>query len=124
MVLAHACYDDYDDGQEAIPGAERSLAPEGSPLLANLGRASASGYLLDLSVSTLAILYSVPPRRPAEPVLLLTVRSVHAQMMAQLNAKERTLWEIAALAREAGWKVTGTTRAAGSLWAYTSAKPI
>ena len=51
MVLAHACYDDYDDdGQEAIPGAERSLAPEGSPLLANLGRASASGYLLDLSV--------------------------------------------------------------------------
>lgn len=48
MVLAHACYD--DNGQEAIPGAGRSLAPEGSPLLANLGRASASGYLLDLSV--------------------------------------------------------------------------
>ena len=51
MVLPHACYDDWADGQDAIPGAERTLAPEGSPLLANLGRASANGYQLDLSVS-------------------------------------------------------------------------
>ncbi|KAI9059147.1 S-adenosyl-L-methionine-dependent methyltransferase [Trametes sanguinea] len=93
MLLPLACVDDTEV-DEPIPGAVRSLAPEGSPLLANLGKASANGYLLDLS------------------------------MMAQLNAKERTLWEIAALAREAGWKVTGTTRAAGSLWAYTSAKPV
>ena len=51
MVLPHACYDDWADGHEAIPGAERTLAPEGSPLLANLGRASATGYQLDISVS-------------------------------------------------------------------------
>ncbi|TBU24980.1 S-adenosyl-L-methionine-dependent methyltransferase [Dichomitus squalens] len=94
MVLAHACYDDYDDGREAIPGAERTLAPEGSPLLANLGRASASGYLLDLS------------------------------MMAVLGAKERTLREISALALSAGWKVSRMVRASGSVWAYISAEPF
>ncbi|KAI0666641.1 S-adenosyl-L-methionine-dependent methyltransferase [Trametes maxima] len=93
MILPLACADDAEDN-DPIPGAVRSLAPEGSPLLANLGRANVNGYLLDLS------------------------------MIAVLNAKERTLREISALAKAAGWKVTGTRRAPGSLWAYTSAKPI
>ncbi|KAH9894797.1 S-adenosyl-L-methionine-dependent methyltransferase [Cubamyces lactineus] len=93
MILPLACVDTTEVA-EPIPGAVRSLAPEGSPLLANLGKASVNGYLLDLS------------------------------MIAMLNAKERTLWEISDLARAAGWKVTGTTRGSGSLWAYTSARPI
>ncbi|KAI0360847.1 S-adenosyl-L-methionine-dependent methyltransferase [Trametes cingulata] len=92
-ILALACLDDTED-EEPVPGAERSLAPEGSPLLANLGRAYASGYLLDIS------------------------------MLAVLGAKERTLREITALARAAGWKVTGMSRAPGSLWGYMCAKPI
>ncbi|KAI0768816.1 S-adenosyl-L-methionine-dependent methyltransferase [Trametes elegans] len=93
MLLPLACVDDGEE-EEPIPGAVRSLAPVGSPLLANLGKASAHGYMLDIS------------------------------MMGMLNSKERTLRELSALARAAGWKVTGTTRATGSLWAYTSATPI
>ena len=50
ILLPLACYDDAGDDGEPIPGAERTLAPEGSPLLANLGKASAHGYLLDISV--------------------------------------------------------------------------
>ena len=49
MILPLACVDTTEVA-EPIPGAVRSLAPEGSPLLANLGKASANGYLLDLSV--------------------------------------------------------------------------
>ncbi|KAI0373557.1 S-adenosyl-L-methionine-dependent methyltransferase [Pilatotrama ljubarskyi] len=93
MILPLACVEDAED-EEQIPGAERSLVPEGSPLLANLGKASASGYMLDVS------------------------------MLAMLNAKERTLREISGLARAAGWKVTSMKRAPGSVWAYTSAKAI
>lgn len=50
VLLPHACYDDTKDDGEAVPGAERTLAPEGSPLLANLGKAHASEYLLDITV--------------------------------------------------------------------------
>ena len=64
MVLPHACYDDWADGHEAIPGAERTLAPEGSPLLPNLGRASATGYQLDISVSTIPRRSSPSPLPP------------------------------------------------------------
>ncbi|KAI1791339.1 S-adenosyl-L-methionine-dependent methyltransferase [Ganoderma leucocontextum] len=94
VILPHACYDDWADGHDAIPGAERTLAPEGSPLLANLGRASATGYQLDLS------------------------------MLAMLDAKERTLREICALALSAGWKVSSMARAPGSVWAYVTAVPV
>ena len=51
VILPLACYDDTEDNRESVPGAERTLAPAGSPLLANLGKASASEYLLDISVS-------------------------------------------------------------------------
>ena len=57
ILLPLACYDDTGDDGKPIPGAERTLAPEGSPLLANLGRASAHGYLLDISVRS-ALLYT------------------------------------------------------------------
>ncbi|TFK84126.1 S-adenosyl-L-methionine-dependent methyltransferase [Polyporus arcularius HHB13444] len=97
VILPLACYDDteLEDAGAAppLPGAERTLAPAGSPLLANLGKAHASEYLLDIS------------------------------MMAVLNAKERTLRELSTLALSAGWKVSRVTRAQGSLWAYTTAEP-
>ncbi|KAI0737534.1 S-adenosyl-L-methionine-dependent methyltransferase [Daedaleopsis nitida] len=93
VLLPYACYDDTDI-DDRIPGAVRSLVPEGSPLLANLGKASAPEYLMDIS------------------------------MMAVLNAKERTLHELSSLAHSAGWRIVRTTRAGGSLWAYTTAEPI
>ena len=51
-LLPYACVDESSDisGGDSH-SAVRSLAPEGSPLLPNLGRASANGYLLDISVS-------------------------------------------------------------------------
>ena len=51
-MLAYACVDDESgkEGSEAF-GAVRSLVPEGSPLLPNLGRASSNGYILDIQAS-------------------------------------------------------------------------
>ena len=45
-------------------------------------------------------------------------------MLAMLDAKERTLREICALALSAGWKVSSMARAKGSLWAYITATPV
>ncbi|KAH9925845.1 S-adenosyl-L-methionine-dependent methyltransferase [Epithele typhae] len=69
------------------------LAPNGSPLLPNLGRASANGYLLD------------------------------GAMIGMLNANERTYEEVAARAGEAGWQVKEVKRAKGSLWSYITCAP-
>ncbi len=54
VILPLACSDDteHEDAGAPLPGAERTLAPAGSPLLANLGKAHASEYLLDISVSS------------------------------------------------------------------------
>ena len=58
-ILPHACVDEHEDmdasGTEGrLPvhdsGMVRSLAPEGSPLLPNLGKANANAYWLDLTV--------------------------------------------------------------------------
>lgn len=51
-VLPYACVDSTQEGpsSEPIPGALRTLVPDGSPLLANLGRAHASLYQLDICV--------------------------------------------------------------------------
>ena len=38
-----------------LPGTVRTLAPEGSPLLPNLGKANANAYWLDLTVSVTTI---------------------------------------------------------------------
>lgn len=63
-----ACVDeDSDEGErgserdldkiakEALPGTVKSLAPKGSPLLPNLGKANANAYWMDLTVSFLHI---------------------------------------------------------------------
>ena len=55
-ILAHACIDENEDPdqppeRDALPGRLRSLAPHGTPLLANLGKANANAYWLDLTVS-------------------------------------------------------------------------
>jgi hypothetical protein len=48
-VLPLACVDDFDgDGEVEVEGAERMLAPP--PLLANLGKASANAYNMDMTV--------------------------------------------------------------------------
>ena len=49
-LLPYACVDDKADLDSSSQGAVRSLVPEGSPLLPNLGKASANGYILDISV--------------------------------------------------------------------------
>ncbi|KAI0712846.1 O-methyltransferase [Cerioporus squamosus] len=94
-LLPYACLDESSDTSSGdSEGAVRSLVPDGSPLLPNLGRASANGYLLDIS------------------------------MLGMLAAKERTYRELDVLLRSAGWQISRVKRAVGSLWAYTAAEPI
>ncbi|KAI0761083.1 S-adenosyl-L-methionine-dependent methyltransferase [Trametes elegans] len=93
-LLPYACVDDKTGIDSTSEGAVRSLVPEGSPLLPNLGKASANGYILDIS------------------------------MLGLFDAKERTYREMDALTQSAGWKITSVKRAVGSLWAYTTAVPI
>ncbi|KAL1941917.1 hypothetical protein VTO73DRAFT_6447 [Trametes versicolor] len=93
-LLPYACVDDKADIGSSSQGAVRSLVPEGSPLLPNLGRASANGYILDIS------------------------------KLGLFDAKERTYREMDALTQSAGWKITDVKRAVGSLWAYTTAAPV
>ncbi|KAF7976155.1 hypothetical protein HWV62_7471 [Athelia sp. TMB] len=96
-VLPLACADDFGgaNGTEGegveVEGVERMLAPP--PLLANLGKASANAYWMDMT------------------------------MHAMFNAKERTLRELVALARSTGWKVVRVARAQGSLFAHVVAIP-
>ena len=63
-ILPLACVDqDHDDTEEGpergmkevLPGTVKSLAPEGSSLLPNLGKANANAYWLDLTVSHIAL---------------------------------------------------------------------
>ncbi|GJE93999.1 hypothetical protein PsYK624_101670 [Phanerochaete sordida] len=108
-VLPLACVDEDEDIEpetpnsvgssekithEPLPGTVRTLAPEGSPLLPNLGKANANAYWLDLT------------------------------MRVMFNAQERTLRELAALARSAGWKIVQVTRAEGSLFGHLVAVPV
>ncbi|KAI0820082.1 S-adenosyl-L-methionine-dependent methyltransferase [Trametes gibbosa] len=93
-LLPYACVDDKGDPTNSSGGAVRSLVPDGSPLLPNLGKASANGYILDIS------------------------------MLGLFDAKERTYREMDALTQAAGWKITNVKRAVGSLWAYTTAVPV
>ncbi|PCH41979.1 S-adenosyl-L-methionine-dependent methyltransferase [Wolfiporia cocos MD-104 SS10] len=108
-VLPLACLDEDPDpdspcqdcGMEGkmkappLPGTVRSLAPEGSPLLPNLGKANANAYWLDLT------------------------------MRVTFNAQERTLRELTALAQSVGWKIVRVTRAgSGSLFGHLIAEPV
>ncbi|TBU37557.1 O-methyltransferase [Dichomitus squalens] len=102
-LLPYACVDDESaggengrsgDAESDALGTVRSLVPDGSPLLPNLGRASANGYILDIT------------------------------MLGRFDAKERTFREMDVLARSAGWRIVRVKRAVGSLWAYIIAEPL
>ncbi|TEB29709.1 hypothetical protein FA13DRAFT_1755487 [Coprinellus micaceus] len=88
FVLPLACADDIslESGLEGVQGARREMAPK--PLLPNLGKASANGYWMDLTMNVM------------------------------FNSQERTLREIVALALSAGWKVIKLTQPPGSLFGY------
>ncbi|KAJ4474486.1 O-methyltransferase [Lentinula aciculospora] len=99
FVLPLACADSFGSAQDEdenglteIQGAEMMLAP--APLLPNLGKASANGYCMDMT------------------------------MQCMFNGQERTLREIVSLAHSAGWKVTKVTKAPGSLFGHIVAIPI
>ncbi|KAI0666395.1 S-adenosyl-L-methionine-dependent methyltransferase [Trametes maxima] len=96
-ILPLACVDEELDeglGDDPLPGAIRSLAPDDSPLLPNLGKANANAYWLDLT------------------------------MRATFNAQERTLREMAALTLTAGWKIVDVVHAEGSLFGHLTAIPV
>ncbi|KAI0635412.1 S-adenosyl-L-methionine-dependent methyltransferase [Trametes polyzona] len=94
-ILPLACVDeDAEDDAERLPGSISSLAPDGSPLLANLGKANANAYWLDLT------------------------------MRATFNAQERTLREMSALTLTAGWKIVDVVHAEGSLFGHLTAIPV
>ncbi|KAH8096884.1 hypothetical protein BXZ70DRAFT_865118, partial [Cristinia sonorae] len=100
-LLPLACVDEDDEAlkggadgkREALPGTVRSLAPDGSPLLPNLGKANANAYWMDLT------------------------------MRVTFNSQERTLRELASLTLTAGWKVEHVSRAEGSLFGHVVAVP-
>ncbi|KAG6817373.1 hypothetical protein H0H87_009560 [Tephrocybe sp. NHM501043] len=99
FVLPLACVD-VDLAEDAlgggvlddVEGAESTLAHP--PLLANLGKASANAYWMDLTMQVI------------------------------FNAQERTLRETTSLALSAGWKVVKVTRSPGSLFGHIIAVPI
>ncbi|RPD56594.1 hypothetical protein L226DRAFT_480398 [Lentinus tigrinus ALCF2SS1-7] len=96
-ILPHACYDENEDPaseEEPLPGMVRSLAPQGSPLLPNLGKANANAYWLDLT------------------------------MRVTFNAQERTLREMAALVQTAGWKIVDVVHGESSSFGHMTAVPI
>ncbi|TBU38873.1 S-adenosyl-L-methionine-dependent methyltransferase [Dichomitus squalens] len=99
-ILSHACVDEHEDltasgpgGQLSVSGMVRSLAPEGSPLLPNLGKANANAYWLDLT------------------------------MRVTFNAQERTLREMAALTATAGWQIVAVAHGEESLFGHITAVP-
>ncbi|KAF4566171.1 ich1-like protein [Pleurotus pulmonarius] len=77
---------------EGVEGVQVRLAP--TPLLANLGKANANAYWMDLT------------------------------MQVTFNSQERTLREVVALTRSSGWKVVRVTHAAGSLFGHIVAVPV
>lgn len=118
-MLPLACVDEElspgsGDGQvgETLPGHVKSLAPEGSPLLPNFGKANANAYWLDLTV------------RASASYIVEHVALIELQMRVMFNAQERTLRELTALTLTAGWKVVRVTRAEGTLFGHIIAVPV
>ncbi|KAF8629507.1 hypothetical protein AX17_005633 [Amanita inopinata Kibby_2008] len=98
FVLPHACHDNLgrngevvSDSCEKIEGAESFPVP--APLLANLGKANAMVYWMDLT------------------------------MQVAFNSRERTLRDIVELTNSAGWKVVRIAKAEGSLFGHLTAIP-
>ncbi|KAJ7348135.1 hypothetical protein DFH08DRAFT_1080245 [Mycena albidolilacea] len=90
FVLPLACVDDFGVGE----GGMDVQVEDAEKMLANLGKASANAYWMDLT------------------------------MQVTFNGQERTLREIVALALTAGWKVVRVTKASGSLFGHIIAVPI
>ncbi|KAI0056325.1 hypothetical protein BV25DRAFT_1627243 [Artomyces pyxidatus] len=107
-ILPYACAGEQDgkggkdyadqttDGMNGIEGVEQLQTLRGArwPLLANLGKASANAYWMDLT------------------------------MQVTFNGQERTLPELIALTASAGWKITRVSRAEGSLFGHIIAVPV
>ncbi|KAG7095079.1 hypothetical protein E1B28_005867 [Marasmius oreades] len=98
FIIPLACTDDFGSrSTEDGDGIEGIMGAENllapAPLLPNLGKASANVYWMDLT------------------------------MQVTFNGQERTLREIVALARSAGWKVTRVVKAHGSHFGHITAIP-
>ncbi|KAF8521225.1 S-adenosyl-L-methionine-dependent methyltransferase [Hysterangium stoloniferum] len=90
QIIPYACPDDTEASD--LPGAAKTLAPP--PLLANLGRANAATYQIDLAMQTL------------------------------LNSQERTLSEFVSVLATAGWKVVNVHRVVESCFSHITAEAI
>ncbi|KAL0577536.1 hypothetical protein V5O48_004434 [Marasmius crinis-equi] len=98
FVVPLACPDDFglrpNENGDGIEGIEGAENQlPPAPLLPNLGKASAHVYWMDLT------------------------------MQVTFNGQERTLREIVALTRSAGWKVTRVVKAPGSHFGHITAIP-
>lgn len=93
FILPLACNDDFgrDIVNPDIDGNINTVVP--GPLLANLGKASAMVYNMDLT------------------------------MQSMFNSQERTLREIVTLTRSSGWKVVRVAKADGSHFGHITALP-
>ncbi|KAF8177530.1 hypothetical protein K438DRAFT_1978507 [Mycena galopus ATCC 62051] len=95
LMLLLACVDDFGVGEDVAGSGGGCGEDVGTrALLANLDKASAHAYWMDLT------------------------------MQVTFNGQERTLREIVALALSAGWKVVRVTKAPGSLFGHIVAVPI
>ncbi|RDB28142.1 4-O-methyltransferase 1 [Hypsizygus marmoreus] len=90
FLIPHACRDDL--GDNVIDGAAAKDVPH--PLLANLGKASANVYSIDMTMQVL------------------------------LNGQERSLAHQVDIAAQAGWRVIRVRRIDNSHFGYTIAEPI
>ena len=88
-ILPLACVDqDHDDTEEGpergmkevLPGTVKSLAPEGSSLLPNLGKANANAYWLDLTVSHITLRNLPIPQCRLLMVLCVPLDASHVQL--------------------------------------------
>jgi len=87
-IIPYACVDDTEASN--LPGAAKTLAPK--PLLANLGRASAVAYWVDLT------------------------------MQSMFNGQERTLSHLVSVVKQGGWKVTNVHRVGSSRFGHITAE--
>ncbi|PPQ94319.1 hypothetical protein CVT25_005042, partial [Psilocybe cyanescens] len=126
FVLSLACSDDDMGGEggdgvlDDIEGARTSPAP--ALLLANLRKASANVYWMDLTMQTM---FNSQERTLRELVsLALSAGWKIVKMQTMFNSQERTLRELVSLALSAGWKVVKVTRTSGSMFGYLVAEPV
>ncbi|KAF8515747.1 O-methyltransferase [Gautieria morchelliformis] len=88
-IIPYACRTDFTVG---LRGAQAHVAKE--PLLANLGKASANVYWIDMAMQVL------------------------------LNGQERTLRHHINITAQAGWHITSVFKVDGSQFGYMTAEPI